>query len=158
MSLTGWRRHSKTQHPLPVNVSAVNHFRLAKPTASAHNRSVLENCSLLPAVLLIRKHAVFPCCRAPITTIYCGQPHFSDRSTPRGPCGPLSAVYHHRERPSRPPLPATPAVTDRRPFESRPLCFTSSCPPPSDQDPPLIFRQSFSSFHPAVSKVGAGND
>lgn len=73
MSLTDWRRHSETQHPLPEKVSAVNHFRLAKPPASAHNRSVPENCSRLPTVLLIRKHAVFPRCRAPITTIYCGR-------------------------------------------------------------------------------------
>lgn len=118
MSLAGWSRHSETQHPLPENVSAVNHFRLVKPTASAHNRSDQENCSRLSAVLLIRKHAVFPCCRTPITTIYCGQPHFSDQSTPRGLRGPPTAVYHHREPPSRPPLPATPAVTDQRPRQS----------------------------------------
>lgn len=118
MSLAGRRRHSETRRPLPEKVSAVNHFRLAKPTASAHNRSVPGNCSRLPVVLLIRKHPVFPCCRAPITTIYCGQPHFSDRSAPRGLRGPPTAVHHRREPPSRPALPATPAVTDRRPRQS----------------------------------------
>lgn len=88
MSLTGWRRHSETQHPLPEKVSAVNHFRLAKPTAFAHNRSVAENCSWLPTVLLIRKHTVFPCCHAPITTIYCG---WHSERPPRPSNGRLSS-------------------------------------------------------------------